>query len=218
MAELLIMEPDAQLSEKMRAVLTRAGHHCRTAQTIRDGLAIIQEGPRCLTLLNARLPWADSFSFLHALEEKGWPVLFITSDPANADHLQTMYQAACSVLICPFDAGSLIGAVHSLVQQSAQILCLGGLRLDLQSKEATLDGEPLSLTAQEFALLKALMLSPDAALTREELLRTAWGYQGIGETRTVDVHVQRLRRKLGAAYIETVYKMGYRLRTAAPAT
>ena len=91
---------------------------------------------------------------------------------------------------------------------------MGGLRLDVQRKEATLDGEPLSLTAQEFALLQALMQSPDAALTREQLLRTAWGYQGVGETRTVDVHVQRLRRKLGATCIETVYKLGYRLRMA----
>ena len=100
------------------------------------------------------------------------------------------------------------------MQTSERLLTMGGLRLDVQRKEATLDGEPLSLTAQEFALLQALMQSPDAALTREQLLRTAWGYQGVGETRTVDVHVQRLRRKLGATCIETVYKLGYRLRMA----
>ena len=58
------------------------------------------------------------------------------------------------------------------------------------------------------------MQSPNAALTREQLLRTAWGYQGMGETRTVDVHIQRLRRKIGSACIETVYKLGYRLRPA----
>ena len=63
-------------------------------------------------------------------------------------------------------------------------------------------------------LLLALMQSPETALSREELLRTAWGYQGIGETRTVDVHVQRLRRKLGSSCIETVYNHGYRLKMA----
>ena len=93
-------------------------------------------------------------------------------------------------------------------------MTLGNLQLDVQLRQATKDGQPLSLTAQEFALLQALMQSPNAALTREQLLRTAWGYQGVGETRTVDVHIQRLRRKIGSGCIETVYKLGYRLRPA----
>ena len=74
-----------------------------------------------------------------------------------------------------------------------------------------LDGRRVELTAQEFALLNALMEKPDVPVSREHLLRTAWGYQSMGETRTVDVHVQRLRKKLGGNYIETVYKCGYRL-------
>lgn len=214
MAEILIMEPDVRLSSKMCDVLTRAGHHCTSAKTVSDGLACVQQGMRLLTILNARLPWTDSFSFLRALEEKGWPLLFITAEEANSDHLRAMYQGACDVLASPFDARGLVSAVNALMQTSERLLTMGGLRLDVQRKEATLDGEPLSLTAQEFALLQALMQSPDAALTREQLLRTAWGYQGVGETRTVDVHVQRLRRKLGATCIETVYKLGYRLRMA----
>ena len=93
-------------------------------------------------------------------------------------------------------------------------LTIGGLSLDEENRHATLDGQEVPLTAQEFALLQALMESPDAALSREQLLRTAWGYQGVGETRTVDVHVQRLRRKIGSTAIETVYKLGYKLRMA----
>jgi len=77
-----------------------------------------------------------------------------------------------------------------------------------------LDGRRVELTAQEFALLGALMEKPDIPVSREQLLRTAWGYQSMGETRTVDVHVQRLRKKLGGDYIETVYKCGYRLKLA----
>lgn len=214
MATILIMEPDARLGEQMSEVLTRAGHQCSVSQTVSDGLAEVQRNQRLLTVLNARLPWADSFSFLRTLEEKGWPVLFITSDEANIDHLRAMYQASCDVLTSPFDAHGLVSAVNALMQTSDRLLTLGGLCLDVQRREATMDGQALTLTAQEFALLKALMQSPDAALTREQLLRTAWGYQDMGETRTVDVHIQRLRRKLGAASIETVYKLGYRLRMA----
>jgi DNA-binding response OmpR family regulator len=101
-----------------------------------------------------------------------------------------------------------------LLSETNSHLSIGALRLDLEHRECTLDGENLALTAQEFSLLQALMESPDSPLTREELLRTAWGYHSAGETRTVDVHIQRLRRKIGTSCIETVYKLGYRLKMA----
>ena len=86
--------------------------------------------------------------------------------------------------------------------------------VDAEERVALLDGRRVELTAQEYALLNALMEKPDVPVSREQLLRTAWGYQSIGETRTGDVHIQRLRKKLGCEYIETVYKCGYRLRLA----
>ena len=214
MAEILMMEPDARLGTKMCEVLSHAGHSCTAAQTVAEGLAQVHRSQRLLTVLNARLPWKESFSFLHTLEEKGWPVLFITGDRANTEHLRAMYQAGCDVLLSPFDGRALVQAVSRLVQSTDRLLTLGNLQLDVQLRQATKDGQPLSLTAQEFALLQALMQSPNAALTREQLLRTAWGYQDVGETRTVDVHVQRLRRKIGSGCIETVSKLGYRLRPA----
>lgn len=214
MAEILIMEPELRLGMKMSDVLTHAGYTCTLSQTIPDGLAHVEASPKLITILNARLPWKESFSFLRTLEQKGWPVLFITGDQANTEHLRAMYQSACEVLLCPFDARGLVAAVATLAQDKGHLLTLGSLQMDTHSRQVTKDGEELSLTAQEYALLHALMQSPDAALTREQLLRTAWGYQNVGETRTVDVHIQRLRRKIGSACIETVYKLGYRLKPA----
>lgn len=214
MAEILIMEPELRLGMKMRDTLTRAGHTCTLYQTIADGLAKLEASDHLLTILNARLPWKDSFAFLRALSDREWPVLFITGDEANAEHLRAMYPAECAVLSTPFDGPSLLSAVADLAQASGQLLTLGGLQMDTRRRQVTKDGQELYLTAQEFALLHALMLSPDAALTREQLLRTAWGYQNVGETRTVDVHIQRLRRKIGPSCIETVYKLGYRLKPA----
>lgn len=214
MADILIMEPELRLGMKMNDVLTHAGHSCTVSQTVPEGLAQVETSPRLLTILNARLPWKESFSFLRTLEEKGWPVLFITGDQSNTEHLRAMYQSACDVLLSPFDGRTLIAAVSSLAKTTGRLLTLGGLQLDTQSRQVTKDGQELNLTAQEFALLHALMQSPDAALTREQLLRTAWGYQNVGETRTVDVHIQRLRRKIGSSCIETVYKLGYRLKPA----
>ncbi|MBE5796451.1 MAG: response regulator transcription factor [Clostridiales bacterium] len=141
-------------------------------------------------------------------------MLFIAGEAGNATHLRALYQGCCGVLPAPFTAEELRTIVSALLAETNRLLTIGPLRLDTERREATLAGEQLTLTAQEFSLLHALMQSPDAALSREELLRTAWGYQGVGETRTVDVHVQRLRRKLGPSCIETVYKHGYRLKMA----
>ena len=214
MAKILIMEPDVRLGMKMCDVLTHAGHSCAVCRSMAEGMALVEEGTRLVTVLNARLPWKESFTFLRTLEERGWPVLFLTGDEANAQHLRAMYQSTCDVLLSPFDGHALAAAVAELSKLPDYLLTAGNLQMDTRSRQVTKDGRELSLTAQEYALLQALMQSPDAALTREQLLRTAWGYQTVGETRTVDVHIQRLRRKIGSACIETVYKLGYRLKPA----
>ena len=214
MAEILIIEPELQKGYRMSEALTPQDHICRMATTIADGLKILLERSRLLTILNARLPWTEGSTLLRQLEDRGCPVLFITSDKGNTDHLQALYGGNCGVLHDSYDSADLRQAVSSLMASTQRQLSIGALYLDADRHQATLDGEELTLTAQEFALLHALMRSPEAALSREELLRTAWGYQGVGETRTVDVHVQRLRRKLGPGCIETVYKHGYRLKMA----
>lgn len=214
MAEIMILEPDERLGQKMCDALQCAGHESILCQSAGEGVALLRDHRRMLVIVNAQLPWTDSFALLRALEERGWPLLFITADAGNAEHLRALYQAGCDVLVRPFDARGLLGAVDALLESSCRVLTLGPLRMDVTEHTVTLAGAELTLTAQEFSLLRALMLSPDAALTREELLRTAWGYQDMGETRTVDVHIQRLRRKLGATSIETVYKLGYRLKMA----
>lgn len=214
MAEIMMIEPDSRMGAYMHDTLTSAGYTCMVLNDVTQELPMRCQEQPVLTILNARLPWTDTSALLRMLEEKGWPVLFITSDPNNVEHLRALYQGCCNVLLSPYTASDLIAAVGALQSTASHTLTNGPLRLDTEARIATMDGETLSLTAQEFALLQALMQSPDAALTREELLRTAWGYQGIGETRTVDVHVQRLRRKIGATCIETVYKLGYRLKMA----
>lgn len=214
MASILIIEPDASAAIRMCSTLEAAHHQCTAVPTIMEGIDVIQHSTRTTTVLNARLPWTESFALLRLLEEKSWPVLFITADSSNVRHLHALYQGPCAVMLSPFDGQDLRHAVALLHSETNSQLTIGALRLDVEHREVTLDGESLFLTAQEFSLLQALMESPDAPLTREELLRTAWGYHSAGETRTVDVHIQRLRRKLGSSCIETVYKHGYRLKMA----
>ena len=217
MADILIIEPDLQTGYRMCESLYPAGHHCRSVCSVAEALPIVEnldKRPRMLIILNARMPWTESVRLLRLLQDFHCPILFTTAEEANAGHLQALYGGVCEVLSTPFDGTELRQAVAAVLARTHSLLTIGTLRLDADRREATLDGEHLVLTAQEFALLHALMLSPDAALSREELLRTAWGYRDVGETRTVDVHIQRLRRKLGASSIETVYKHGYRLKMA----
>ena len=214
MASILIIDPDLSVRLRIAAVLEKSNHRCLHAQTAAEAYEIIQHAPRMTVLLNARLPWAESFALLRLLEERSAPLLFLTADEGTVRHLHALYAGPCGVLLAPFDEQQLRHSVTRLLSEGCTALSIGALRLDIETRECTLDGEALPLTAQEFSLLQALMESPDAPLTREELLRTAWGYHTAGETRTVDVHIQRLRRKLGASCIETVYKLGYRLKMA----
>lgn len=213
MADVLILEPDRKQNRFMCDALTRAGHRAVASHSVREAEKRLHN-TRMMTVINAQVPFTQSYEFVRTLAERGLPVLFITADAANAAHLRALYRGCCDVLLYPFTAEKLTEAVRTLLESAQTTLTLGSLRLDMVNHQVTKDGETLSLTAQEFALLQALMRSPDEAVTREDLLRTAWGYQGMGITRTVDVHVQRLRRKLGAQSIETVYKTGYRLKMA----
>ena len=214
MAAILIIDPDMPTRNRIQEALEAANHRCITADNTAEGYEIAQHSTRMLVILNARLSWADSFSLLRLLEEKGWPLLFVTSEASTVRHLRALYQGPRGVLLAPYDGNQLRHSVAMLLSETNSHLTLGALRMDLENRECTLDGDLLTLTAQEFSLLQALMESPDSPLTREELLRTAWGYHSAGETRTVDVHIQRLRRKLGTSCIETVYKLGYRLKMA----
>lgn len=214
MAAILIIDPDMPTRNRIQEALEAANHRCITADNAAEGYEIAQHSTRMLVILNARLPWAESFTLLRLLEEKAWPLLFVTADASTVRHLRALYQGPRGVLLAPFDGAQLRHSVSALLSETNSQLAIGALRLDLEHRECTLDGESLPLTAQEFSLLQALMESPDSPLTREELLRTAWGYHSAGETRTVDVHIQRLRRKIGTSCIETVYKLGYRLKMA----
>ena len=214
MAEVLILEMDERLGAQMLGLLTQAGHRCRLCQTIPEAEEHLDHPEKMYVVMNARLPWAMSHSFLNQAAQKGWAVLFLTEDASHQAHLEALYPGMSRVLARPWTLRQLAQRLDDLIEASRENLSYGSLQINLTDKQVTLEGRPLTLTAQEFALLEALMKHPERALSREHLLRTAWGYQGIGETRTVDVHVQRLRKKLGVDRIETVYKLGYRLRMA----
>ena len=184
------------------------------AESQDDALRLTARGGIGLAVVSARIRWTDCAALLRALEKRSLPVLFVADSLRHAAHLQTIYRGPSRVVAPQYGREALLRAVAELTGDTEPPLIVGSLRLDPGSREVSFAGRMLALTAQEFALLRALMESPFRPVPREELLRSAWGYLSPGMTRTVDVHIQRLRRKIGADAIETVYRQGYRLRVA----
>ena len=203
MATILIYGPDQALAQKLCDSLKKEKYDallcCETD---------IPSESHALVIMDARLKWTACRPLLETFSGRGCPILFLTGDRSMSAHLRALYNGRCDVMTTPFSQKTLKNKVHALLGETP---ARRALSLDEQERVAYLDERRVELTAQEFALLVALMEKPDAPVSREQLLRKAWGYQSMGETRTVDVHVQRLRKKLGMESIETVYRCGYRL-------
>jgi DNA-binding response OmpR family regulator len=152
------------------------------------------------------------------------PVLVLTARAAEMDKLLGFEHGADDYLTKPFSPRELVARLHALLRRSRPerepgLIEVGALRVDPGAHEASYGGRRLVLTPREFELLAFLARSPGRVHSREELLRKVWGYDYVGETRTVDVHIRRLRAKLGEAerVIETVTGAGYKLATPAAA-
>ncbi len=209
MAKILIYGNDKHVTEKLYRILTKNGHEVQRLAPS-DGVPT-QQTRDTLVVLDARLKWPECRTLFQKIQGMEYPVLFLTADQETVSHLRALYRGRSDVLVLPFSPKSAELAVENLLQHNQQ---LSPLTVDEDARVAMLGDERVELTAQELALLLTLMENPDLPVSREHLLRQAWGYQSMGETRTVDVHVQRLRRKLGVNRIETVYRCGYRLKTA----
>ncbi|MCI6376483.1 MAG: response regulator transcription factor [Clostridiales bacterium] len=209
MATILIYEPNEALAQKLCDSLKKEKMNAIRCDehTIPDWT----EPKAPLVLMDAQLKWTTCRPLLEAFQKRGCPILFLTGDRKMSAHLRALYGGHSDVLTTPFSHKTLLAKVMGVLGETEP---LRELSVDEEERVALLDGRRVELTAQEFALLLALMEKPDIPVSREQLLRRAWGYQSMGETRTVDVHVQRLRKKLGGEYIETVYKCGYRLKLA----
>ena len=211
MATILIYEPHEVLAQKLCDSLKKEQYDVIRCDEHDRNLPSLSGDTAPLVILDARLKWTLCRPLLEQFSQRGCPILFITEDRSMRAHLRALYAGASDVLLPPFTPKTLRTSVYQLLGEPAA-RC--ELSLSAEDRVALLDGRRVELTAQEFALLNALMEKPDVPVSREQLLRTAWGYQSMGETRTVDVHIQRLRKKLGGDYIETVYKCGYRLKLA----
>lgn len=214
MAKILIVEDEEPISRLIHQNLGLAGHEC---VQLYDGAAArehLRSGAQYdLILLDVMLPHVDGFTLIG--DAGGMPVIFLTARDGLSDKLTGLTSGAWDYLTKPFEMLELIARVNLVLEKTkkkSSRIRIGRTVIDLDAQTAEMDGEPVSLTRQEYELLSVLVKNRNIALSREKLLELAWGFDYEGDTRTVDVHITKLRKKLGLEQqIRTVYKLGYRL-------
>ncbi len=214
MATILIVEDEKPINELIRRSLQTVGHRC---VSVYDGQAALDELARNeydLLVLDIMLPEIDGYEVFE--RTRSVPTIFLTARDGLSDRVKGLTMGADDYMTKPFEMLELLARVDAVLRRTMRTgadTCfeLDGLRIDFGSRKIYLGREPIEYTPREFDLLEALVKNRNIALSREKLLELAWGYDYEGDTRTVDVHIQRLRKKFGLENrIRTVYKLGYR--------
>jgi DNA-binding response OmpR family regulator len=215
MASILIVEDEVAIAELVAIHIKIAGHQASIIHNGNDVMGFIAEKRPDLIVLDVMLPGQDGFSLMKQIEPVGIPVIFLTAKDHLEDKISGLKLGADDYIVKPFAVIELITRIETVLRRykaNTNKFVLGDLEVRLEERVVTLNGREIELTIQEFDLLKILINNKNLALSRDKLLELAWGYDYTGETRTVDVHIQRLRKKLHMDdSIKTVYKLGYRL-------
>lgn len=215
MLRVLIVEDERPISELIRMSLTGAGYQCAC---VYDGLAaadILEQGTFDLILLDVMLPGVDGFELMEYIRPREIPVIFLTARGSVADRVRGLKLGADDYLVKPFEIIELLARVETVLRRYHKLdrtMEIGGLSIDVSSRTVTRDGAEIALTKKEFELLLLFARNPGIALYRETIYERVWESDYMGDSRTVDLHVQRLRRKVGwEEHLRAVYKVGYRL-------
>lgn len=215
MPSLLIIEDERPISNLIRSTLTAEGYTCRCAFDGQEGIDYLDSQTFDLILLDLMLPEISGYELLEYLRPKGTPVIIISAMGRVDDRIRGLKMGADDYLVKPFQVGELVARVESVLRRSGRgprRLTVCGVELDPESRQVWKDGQSVELTPKEFDLLAEFMRHRNVALTREFLYESVWQEEYTGETRTLDSHVQRLRRKLDwNERIRTVFRIGYRL-------
>ncbi|MCH5258636.1 MAG: response regulator transcription factor [Lachnospiraceae bacterium] len=215
MIKILIVDDEKPICDLIDMNLTAAGYSCVAVQ---DGLAAIDAVERNtfdLVLLDIMLPGADGYDVMEYIRPFKVPVIFISAKHEVKDRVKGLKLGADDYLIKPFDVTELLARVEAVLRRynkSEKKLTVGEIEINLEARRVTRSGNPVPLTSKEFDLLMLFAENRNVALFRENLYEKVWDDEYYANSRTLDLHVQRLRRKLGwEKNLVAVYKVGYRL-------
>jgi len=218
LAHILIVEDDTSINELIARNIKLVGHTYVQVFNGIDAVNTASENVFDLVLLDVMLPGLDGFEVIKNIPPM--PVIYITAKDGLEHRLSGLSLGADDYIVKPFEMLELLARIEAVLrrtQKSISSFSLDNAEIDLTSRTAKVNGSEVDLSPKEFDLLEVLITNQNIALSRDKLLELAWGYDYMGETRTVDTHIQKIRAKLGwENRIKTLYKLGYRLEVKAP--
>lgn len=227
MPRILVVDDDKQIVRLVQSYLERASYQVLTAYDGETALHTVRRERPDLVVLDLMLPNRDGWEVTRTIRSDpglaGLPIIMLTARVEDTDKIVGLELGADDYIAKPFNPHEVVARVRAVLRRvtgapaASRIIQVGGLRMDADRHEVTLDGSPLELTPTEFDLLKVLMEQRGHAFTRMELVEKGLGYSFEGLDRTIDSHIKNLRRKIEPnpsqpTYIETVYGVGYRLK------
>jgi DNA-binding response OmpR family regulator len=225
---ILIVEDEGSIASFVALYLKNAGYSVRTVTKGADALDQVSSDPPSLTILDLMLPDIDGIEVCRRIRKTSdVPILMLTARDEDVDKIIGLEVGADDYMTKPFNPRELVARVKSILRRStperrqaeSAVLRHGDLSIDAGRREVRVGEEEIQLAPKEFDLLWELLDHRGLVLTRDQLLERVWGYTFAGDTRTVDVHVRQLRRKLGdASPIVTVWGVGYKVSPAKSAT
>lgn len=215
MIRVLIVEDEKPISELIRLSLSKAGYYCLCAYDGAEAANILEKELFDLVLLDVMLPGVSGFELLEYIQPTGTPVIFITAKNSLDDRVKGLRMGAEDYIVKPFEIMELLARVEVVLrryQKTEEILHVGELTIDLRSMQVQRGNETIFLTKKEWDLMLLFVQNPGAALYRETIYERVWGGEYPVGSRVVDLHIQRLRKKIGwEDTLRTVNRVGYRL-------
>ena len=215
MIKILIVDDEKPICDLIDLNLSSAGYHCTSVQDGLEAIDRIEKEKFDLILLDIMLPGADGYDIMEYIRPLGIPVIFITAKHEVKDRVKGLKRGADDYLVKPFDVVELVARVEVVLRRyhkAEQKLTAGEVVVDVEAHRVTKGGIQIELTNKEFGLLVLFVKNKNVALFRETLYEKVWEEEYYGDSRTLDLHVQRLRKKLGWEHsLVAVYKVGYRL-------
>ena len=219
--KILIIEDERPINNLIRSTLTADGYSCDCAFDGKEGADLIEQRQYDLILLDLMLPEISGYDLLEYIRSLGniraaqIPVIIISAMGQVQDRIRGLHLGADDYLCKPFQIGELAARVEAVLRRSGhsnEKIRIGDMLISPASRQVWKAGTPVELTVKEFDLLAELARHKNVVLSREKLYETVWQEEYTGETRTLDSHIQKLRKKLGwNGQIKTVFRIGYRL-------
>lgn len=215
MINILIVEDDEHISKMILTTLELSGYHGEICMDGSEAVEKVESQNYDLILLDVMLPGLDGFEVMEKIKGRGIPVIFLTALQDVYDKVKGLRMGAEDYVVKPFEAMELLARIEVVLRRynkGESTLSYGDIKVNIDKHIAEKSGSEVSLTPKEFDTLVFFMQHVDIAVTRERLLSAVWGYDYIGESRTVDIHVQQVRKKMGLQKkLITIPKLGYRL-------